>query len=73
MEHDAREYTNVRETSYMQSEEQAHNTSVELHTIAEPLPQPADLEPLNKTNHLAFRKRLTARRLYQRRSIYNSL
>jgi hypothetical protein len=39
----------------------------EVRAVAEPLPQQADAEPPVETSTLATRRRLTARRLYQRR------
>jgi hypothetical protein len=51
----------------MQSEDQAHNVSIAVGAIAEPLPQPANAVPLGQTSPSVPRQRLTTRELARRR------
>jgi hypothetical protein len=62
-----REIPDFLENHYMESEEQAHSVRIEVRAPAEPLPPHADAEPPGQTSTSAPLRRLTARRLYQRR------
>ena len=67
IDYELREIRSLLEEQYMQSEEQTHNVRAEARTIAEPLPQHADAEPLVPTGTSVPRRRLTTRELARRR------
>ena len=67
MDHDVHEITDGWESEHMQSEKPVRNSSEEVYTSAEPLPQHADAVPLVPINPSTPRRRLNARAVAQRR------
>ncbi len=58
MDHDVHEITDGWESEHMQSEKPVRNSSEEVYTSAEPLPQHADAVPLVPINPSTPRRRL---------------